>query len=54
MYVGSNINFSGMWNQYDSDEVSEMIKQDNFDAQEVHNKLIKMAIQRIKIMVSAI
>lgn len=48
MYVGSNINFSGMWNQYDSDEVSEMIKQDNFDAQEVHNKLIKMAIQRIK------
>lgn len=47
-YVGTNINSSGIWNQNDANVVSDLMGQEPFNAQEVHDRLIEMTIQRVR------
>jgi len=48
IYVGTNINSSGTWNQSDANELLDLMNRDPFDAQEVHDRLIDMTIQRVR------
>ncbi|HOM01528.1 MAG TPA: hypothetical protein PLH43_01700 [Acetivibrio sp.] len=47
-YVGTNISSSGTWNQNDANDLLDLMKQEPFDAQEVHERLLDMTIQRVK------
>jgi hypothetical protein len=47
-YVGTNINSGGAWNPGDAGVFLDLMKQEPFDAQKVHDRLIDMTIQRVK------
>lgn len=48
LLVGSNIKYMGRWNEEDAGIYNDMTKNGRFDAQEVHDKLEKMALERFK------
>jgi hypothetical protein len=43
-----NINYDGRWNAEDSEVLSNLMNNGNFDAQEAHDKLRNMAIRRYR------
>jgi 4-amino-4-deoxy-L-arabinose transferase-like glycosyltransferase len=48
LYVGVNYNSKGQWNIHDSEKFGELIKNENYSAQDVHDIFFDKAVLRIK------
>jgi 4-amino-4-deoxy-L-arabinose transferase-like glycosyltransferase len=48
LFVGSNIEYNGVWNAEDAGIYSELTGSGDFDAQQVHDEFARMAFERYK------
>ena len=47
-YVGANVNHGGTWNEKDSDLLVQLMQNDNYSSQDIHNILLNKAVERFK------
>ena len=47
-YVGSNVDSTGMWNQDDAQVLSDMMHEEEFSAQKIHDLLFEEALLRLR------